>query len=161
YKQRKPPGEYRIAVVGDSFTANINNNLRWTELLEEQLNAAPQWRAFVNGRSTRVINLGVDGMGMVQFAAMVRHHAVGFEPDLIIVNFITDDLLRRPRYPLRPDTGDRNEAIRAYVRSNLLDRIDWLRLYPELFAATIGHHFGMTPQLWLDDRQYFAQDPAF
>ncbi|MFL5085553.1 MAG: hypothetical protein ACJ8FP_12115 [Xanthobacteraceae bacterium] len=25
YPQRKPPGEYRIAVIGDSFTANITN----------------------------------------------------------------------------------------------------------------------------------------
>jgi GDSL-like lipase/acylhydrolase family protein len=162
YPRRKPPGEYRIAVVGDSFTANITNNVRWTELVEQQLNAAPQWRAAADDRFTRVINFGVDGMGMVQFGAMVRHHVMDFEPDLIIVSLIADDILRRLRYLNRPGgDADRDGNIRAYVETNFLRRIDWLRVYPELFAATAGHYFGMRTQLPLDHRMHFARDPAF
>jgi len=162
YPQRKPSGEYRIAVIGDSFTANITNNVRWTELVEERLNASAQWRASVGGQFTRVINFGVDGMGMIQFAAMVRHHAMDFAPDLVIVNFIADDILRRVRYLNRPaGDGDRNAKIRAYVQDNFLHRIDWLRPYPELFAATFGQYFGMRTQLPLDHRMHFAREPAF
>ncbi|MFL6934947.1 MAG: SGNH/GDSL hydrolase family protein [Xanthobacteraceae bacterium] len=162
YPQRKPPREYRIAVVGDSFTANITNTVRWTELVEQQLNGTPRWRAAVDDRFTRVINFGVDGMGMVQFGAMVRHHVMEFQPDLIIVNFIADDILRRLRYLNRP-TGlaDRNVNIRAYVEENFLRQINWLRVYPELFAATAGYYFGMQTQLPLDHRLHLAHDPAF
>src|SRR5262249_38186690 len=34
YPTAKPRDEFRIAVIGDSFTANIVNNVRWTETLE-------------------------------------------------------------------------------------------------------------------------------
>jgi hypothetical protein len=77
YPKQKPSGEYRIAVVGDSMTANITNNVRWTEVLEASLNASPEWRVRVGDSFTRVINFAVDGMGMVQFAGMVRHHVCG------------------------------------------------------------------------------------
>jgi hypothetical protein len=162
YPQRRPPGEYRIAVVGDSLTANITNNVRWTELVEERLNAAPAWRAAVGGHFTRVINFGVDGMGMVQFGAMVRYHVMDFEPDLVIVNFIADDILRRVRYPQMPyATPDRDEAIRAYVRTNFLDRINWFRVFPELFAATVGRAWNMASALPLDPRVILASQPDF
>ena len=162
YPRRKPPGEYRIAVVGDSLTANITNTVRWTELVEEYLNAAPRWRAAVGGQFTRVINFGVDGMGMVQFGAMVRHHVIAFEPDLIIVNFIADDILRRVRYPNMPyATADRDKAVRAYVQTNFLDRIDWFRLFPELFAATVGRWWNMPCALPVDHRRILAAQPDF
>jgi hypothetical protein len=135
YPRGKPPGEYRIAVVGDSMTANITNNVRWTEALEEHLNVSPQWRARIGGKVTRVINLGVDGFGMVQFAAMVRHHVVVFNPDQVIVNLISDDILRRLRHlPVPPPTTDREPHIRAYVKTNILDRIDWLTPRSQLVA---------------------------
>ena len=79
--------------------------------------------AAVGDKFTRVINFGVDGMGMLQFAAMVRHHAIAFEPDLIIVNMISDSILRRIRYVGVPiPTNDRNEKIRLYVEEELLER---------------------------------------
>jgi hypothetical protein len=162
YPERKPPGEYRIAVVGDSMTANITNNVRWTEVLEERLNASPQWRASVGERFTRVINFGLDGTGMVQFGAIVRHHAMGYEPDLIIVNFISDSFLRRLRYNIVPYVGDDRAAnIRKYVQENYLSRIDWFRLYPELFAATVGNLWGMRSSLPVDVKVLMASDPQF
>src|SRR5262249_6049231 len=148
YPLRKPPGEYRIAVVGDSLTANITNNVRWTELVEQTLNTSPQWRAAVAGQITRVINFGVDGFVMVQFGALVGHPDRDFNPDLLVINVNREDTLRRLRYRNPPDgAADRNETIRAYVRANFLDRVDWLRPYPELFAATIGGWWNMPTAL--------------
>lgn len=162
YPKEKPANEYRIAVIGDSYTASINNNVRWTELLEDHLNAAPEWNEAVERRVTRVINFGVDGFGFMHFAAMLRHQTLAFQPDLVIVNFIGDDILRRFRFVVRPDgTGDQDQRIRTFVKTDLLDRIDWLRLRPELFAATIGSHFGMRSELPLDHRMLFATTPSF
>jgi hypothetical protein len=158
YPTRKPPGEYRIAVVGDSLVANITNNVRWTEVLEDELNASPRWRASVADRFTRVLNLGVDGLGMVQFGGMVRRHATEFEADLIVVNFISDSFLRRVRYVAAPFAGgDREQNIRRYVRTNYLERIDWLSLRPELFAATVGRLWGMRASLPVDARELMAE----
>src|SRR5262245_20063989 len=121
YPQRKPRGEFRIGIIGDSMTASIHNNVRWTEVLEAELNASPKWRARVGGAFTRVINFGVDGMGMIQFAAVLRHHAMDFEPDLVVVNFISDDILRRFRYKSTPPkAASREESIRHYVKKNFL-----------------------------------------
>ena len=162
YPQQKPPGEYRIAVVGDSLTANITNNVRWTERLEELLNASAKWRQETGNKFTRVINFGVDGMGMIQFSAMVRHHAMAFEPDLTIVNFISDSILRRLRYAGVPVShGGRNETIRTYVRRNYLDRIDWFNSCPELIGATIGRGRVRGCMLPLDAREILATEPSF
>ncbi len=158
YPRHKPSDEYRIAVIGDSMTANTQNNVRWTELVERQLNAAPKWRAFVGGRSTRVINFGVHMMGIVQFDAMLRYHAFDFEPDLIIVNFISDDIRRRLVFPMpptvRPDTEDK---LRLYIATNILYQIRWFRFYPELLAATAGQYLHLRCLLPLDERLIWAQ----
>jgi hypothetical protein len=156
YPRRKPPGEYRIAVVGDSMTANITNNVRWTEVVEERLNASPQWRASVGGQFTRVINFGIDGMGMEQFGAIARYHAMDFEPDLVMVNFISDDIYRPLRYARTPYQGETKQTVETYVRRNFLDRIDWFSLRPELFAATVGRLWGMRSSLPVDTKAILA-----
>jgi hypothetical protein len=157
YPVAKPVDEWRIAVVGDSFTASIYNTVRWTELLEDRLNASQQWRHLTGGKTTRVLNFGVDGMGLVQFAAKVRHHVPQFAPDMVIVNYVSDDLWRRMRYLFTPGTGSRTAAIRGYVQSHFLDNIDWIAWRSEALAATLGQRWGMTSQLPLDARTILAQ----
>jgi hypothetical protein len=162
YPRQKPRGEYRIAVVGDSMTANITNNVRWTEVLEEDLNASSKWRTRIDDKVTRVINFGVDGMGMVQFGAMVRHHVMGFEPDLIIVNFIADDILRRLRYfSVIPGSDGRVESVRSYVKKNFLEEINWFGVCPELLTATVGRLWGKRCALPLDPHEIVSAGPAF
>ena len=123
-------------------------------LLQELLNASPEWRARVGGKITRVINLGVDGFGMVQFAAMVRHHAAAFDPDEVIVNFISDDILRRRRRFLAPSTADDHQHyVRTYVTTHILDHMDWFTLHSQLlFAITYGRRRGQQPELPWDAR---------
>ncbi len=157
YPKKKPPGEHRIAVVGDSMTANITNNIRWTEVREASLNASPEWQALVGNKFTRVINFAVDGMGMVQFAGMVRHHVLSFEPDLTIVNFISDDILRRLRYV--GVSISREEDIRKFVQTHL-DEINWFSACPELITAMIGSRLGLRCALPLDPKELLASGPA-
>ena len=156
YPKEKPAGEYRIAVVGDSMTADVTNNIRWTELLEEKLNASPKWKRHVGDKFTRVINFAVDGTGMIQFAGMVRHHVPPFEPDQIIVNFVSDDILRRMRFPAGAGAlTDREASIRAYVNT-YLEQINWFSPCPELFVATVGHMFGLKCALPMDAKELLA-----
>ena len=147
------------------MTASIHNTVRWTEVLEAKLNASRKWRARVGGAFTRVINFGVDGMGMIQFAAMLRHHAMDFEPDLVVVNFISDDILRRFRYKSNPPrVANREESIRHYVKKNFLDHIDWFGLCPEAImvaAAAVRPNLGTPCSLPFGPRQIIASGPAF
>ncbi len=162
YPRQKPLDEYRIAVIGDSMTANTQNSVRWTEIVERQLNATPTWRAFVHGRSTRLINFGLPMLGMVQFAAMLRYHALDFDPDLIIVNFISDDVRRRLFFLIPPsESTDADEMLRLFIKTNILYQIDWLRPYPELFAATIGRLWNMRCHLPLDDGLVWSESVNF
>lgn len=142
YPVVKPIGEFRIAVVGDSFTANVTNNVRWTSLLQDDLNNG-DWRSRIGGMFTRVINFGVDGTGMVQFAAKVQHEVLGFKPDLIIINFISDDIFRRLRFAagFNP-VQDRAQFIDKYV-DEILSKLAWYRWYPEVVAITIGKRWNM------------------
>lgn len=162
YPMQKPTGEFRIAVIGDSFTANINNNVLWTDILQDQLNASPKWRAKTGKAFTRVINFGVDGFGMVQFAEMASHHIGKFSPDLVIVNFISDDILRRIRYlePVLADTAVANQenVISEYVQRHYLSRINWFRPYPELLAAIGGKYFGLTTRIPIDATEIYAEE---
>jgi hypothetical protein len=164
YPKNKPELEFRIAVIGDSFTANITNNVRWTELLESHVNSSSEWRAKIGGKFTRVINFGVDGTGIVQFSAMIRHHAVNFDPDLIVVNFISDDIFRRLRYSsYQPPVGrvSAEKAIIDGINANYLNQIRWFKIYPEFLAATVGRYLNLTASIPLDARVILAQKARY
>jgi hypothetical protein len=135
YPAAKPTGEFRIAAVGDSFTAGITSSVRWPDALQRNLNASDRWREAVGGRFTRVINFGIDGQGFEQFAGVVLHHVPPFEPDLVLVNFMSDDPLRRYRRAL--GFPPRAQAISQAVRDDFLPAIDWLDFSCSLVLATI------------------------
>jgi len=155
YPTAKPRDEFRIAVIGDSFTANIVNNVRWTETLERELNASAEWRSAIADKPTRVINFGVDGFGLTQFAAMLHYQAIGYEPDIVIVNFISDDVWRRLSYRRNPATEPER---RRYIRDRFLNRVDWLGVCPELLAAVAGRFIGLQCTMPLFAVDYVATD---
>jgi hypothetical protein len=84
------------------------------------------------------------------------HYVSAFEPDLVVVTFVTDDIFRKLRFLNVPySTGRRDQDLRAYINSYLAE-INWLRPYPELFAATLGPYFGMQTRLPLDTLSVLA-----
>ena len=90
----KPADEFRIAVLGDSFCATTTSDLTWTAALETVLNGDEKVkRAFGNAR-IRVLNFGLDGTGICQWPSVYKHKAARFQPDLVIINFIRDDIFR-------------------------------------------------------------------
>ena len=91
----KPVGEFRVVVLGDSFTGALTNDTAWPDFLEQKLNADEPLKAAVGAETIRTVNLGMDGTGVAQWPAVYRHQAVKYDPDLVLVNFITHDLTRR------------------------------------------------------------------
>ncbi len=149
YPVAKPAGEFRVAAIGDSFTAGVTNAVRWPAELETLLNADPAWTPRVGGRRTRVINHGLDGIGVVQFPAVLEHDARRFEPDVVLVSLILDTLYRRPySRGLSPGAAGTDADARAFVAANLLAPLPWWNPTPELLARSpAGRRLGLRPRL--------------
>jgi hypothetical protein len=142
----KPAGEYRIGVVGDSFTANVTSTLRWTDVLEDRLAASPEWSAIVGGRRTRVINFALDGIGTIQFGAVAEFVAPSFDLDLLIVNMLKNDVIRKP-YLRRRQGVVTPQDISAFVRDHVMTELNWFELHPEVLAVITGGRLGLSPHL--------------
>ena len=151
YPVQKPADEYRIALLGDSMVAGVDNNLRMSDLIQDYLNRSPAWRAFVGGKFTRVINFGMDGTGLVQWAPNYQFRARQFSPDLVIVNFILDDIMRRFVFRGTDPQIARNQLwpyIAARVTASMWKGMPWFDWYPELIANTaIGRLLHLQPRL--------------
>ena len=148
YPVAKPRGRFRIGLVGDSFTANVDNTIRWGDVLEDRLNASEAWRVMTGGRHVRVINFGLDGIGVVQFDDVAVEMAVPFEVDLLLVNLVREDVRRRPYYRGSASaTIIRSEQLTSYIDAEVLSRLPFWSIYPEVIARTLGHWLHLTPRL--------------
>jgi hypothetical protein len=100
----KPPGVFRVAVLGDSFT-----EARQVALEDTFLSVAE--RISNEGRDTgpaiEFLSFGVGGYGTGQELITLRRHALSFDPDLVLLAFtvgndISDNSRRLSRDPFRP-----------------------------------------------------------
>ncbi len=94
YPLPKPPREFRIALIGDSFTACITNDFPWADVLDDELNRDEQFKSRVHADAIRVLNIGTPGAGFHFFASNYVRFAERFAPDLVIVNYIEEDFPR-------------------------------------------------------------------
>jgi lysophospholipase L1-like esterase len=87
--ERKPPGTFRIAVLGDSITAahplRVGGAACFAEHLEQRLNARP------GSPRVEVLNFGTDGYGTPQEARLLETDASRFDPDLVIIAYCLND----------------------------------------------------------------------
>ena len=98
YEPAKQTAEFRIALIGDSLTACINNDLPWGDVLEDRLNADEGLKKVLGVCRFTVFNFGREGSGWRRFAKDFVEFAEPFKPDLVLVNYILQD------FP-RTDTG--------------------------------------------------------
>jgi len=102
----KPPGTYRIAILGDSFALakQVDVEAAFPRQLEGRLASCPA----LEGRRVDVLNFGVSAYGTGQELLMLRRRVWPFEPDLVLLAFLTgNDLLDSslelsPQLLLRP-----------------------------------------------------------
>lgn len=83
----KPPGTYRILLLGDSMSEGVEvalQDLYWKRL--ESL--LPQCAAFSN-RRIEVVSLAVNGYGTAQEYLTLREHGLKYRPDLVLLAFFT------------------------------------------------------------------------
>lgn len=115
----KPPGETRIAILGDSLVLSVQVpfSTTFTEQMERRLNEG----AAGSGRSYRVINAGVQGYGPVEELLFFREVVGQLRPDVVLVTvFVGNDaeeaLSSQPK--LAPDRG-----ITERVREGVITRL--------------------------------------
>ena len=83
----KPPGTYRILLLGDSMSEGVEVALQdvYWKRLESIL---PECPAF-SGRRIEVISLAVNGYGTAQEYLTLRERGLKYRPDLVLLAFFT------------------------------------------------------------------------
>jgi hypothetical protein len=102
----KPPGTFRIAVLGDSYAEafQVDRDATFWAVLERRLNET----CFAEtGIRVEVLNFGVSGYGTTQQLQMLRHYVWPYEPDLVLLAFLTgndlhDNTPELSDHPVRP-----------------------------------------------------------
>jgi hypothetical protein len=108
---QKPPSEFRVAVIGDSFSATTPSDITWPTLLQRDLNEDQALKKAIGKASFKVINFGLDGTGFVQWPNVYKYKVQPFHPDVVIVNFIGTDIDRRFFYRNTITIGDHDQAV--------------------------------------------------
>lgn len=134
YARPKPPGVRRVLVFGDSFT--------FGEEVSDDETFCHRLSGLLPG--VEVLNMGVRGYGHDQMLLYLREAAARYEPDLILLGYVTDDALRnlmtfrdfaKPRFTLRqgrlvlqgtPVPSPEELLRREPWRSKLLDLVTML-----------------------------------
>lgn len=85
----KPPGTYRILVLGDSITFGWGATYEKTfcYLLEKSLNANPP----VPGRKFEVLNTGVGNSNTAMEVEYFKEEGIKFQPDLVLLAWFIND----------------------------------------------------------------------
>lgn len=93
--KQKSEREYRIALIGDSFTAGVFNDRPWVGELQSMLDADDELSAALDVDRITVLNFGLEAIGMEQFDDVYADRAAEYDPDMVLASFISDDLRRR------------------------------------------------------------------
>lgn len=94
----KPPGAFRVVVLGDSFV--LGYTVARENLFVDQLEGL--WQS--EGRNVDVINAGTEGYSTDQEVAWFLKHGAAFDPDLVLLLPYENDLYwnSQPKYQATP-----------------------------------------------------------
>ena len=102
YSAAKAVKEYRIAIIGNSLTASINNEIPWPDVVQRTLAADQELLRTLDATSITVLNLGVPGGGYEFARRNTAPTAKRLSADLLIYNVTTKtDLLTFQASPSR------------------------------------------------------------
>ncbi len=120
YDRSKPANTFRIAVIGDSFTmpSGVNLDDSFHAIIEEELNN------LYENIDYQVINFGVGGYCLSQYVSVLRHKAIEYQPDLVIIGFcpendhklLPEDVVQRPY----TEKAIENSFFRSFVFKSLV-----------------------------------------
>lgn len=86
--------EFRIAVLGESFTGPTTATYQWVDTLEELLNNSPALVRAAGGKKIRAYNFGWVGAGFEHFWREYDRSARHFTPDFVVLNYLEIDFPR-------------------------------------------------------------------
>jgi len=94
YPINKPDNSFRIVVLGDSYTFGwgIELNETYSKVLERLLNERD------NDLKYEVLNFGVPGYNAAEKVEMLKYSAMKFDPDLIIFQYLIDDIINKAEF---------------------------------------------------------------
>jgi len=92
HQKQKPPGTFRIAVLGDSYAEarQVPIDATFWSVLEQRLASC----ANLYGKRIEVLNFGVPGYGTAQELIMLRQQVWDYSPDMILLAFSTGNDVR-------------------------------------------------------------------
>lgn len=97
----KPPGVFRVAVLGDSFVEAFQvepeNDL--CAVLEDALQDCEA----IEDRRVEALNFGVSGYGTAQSLLMLKHYVWEYEPDVVVLAFFAGNDVRNNSATLETD----------------------------------------------------------
>lgn len=102
----KPPGELRIAILGDSCAEAIQvpaEETFWARLEEELAASCPALAGPQGKREVQTVNFGVSGYGTAQELLTLRHEVWDYQPDLVLLAFYPGNDVRNNYRPLEQD----------------------------------------------------------
>ncbi len=140
YAIEKPPGTFRILVLGDSIgfgfctqDASIPLDSIFAKVLERRLNA----RSDLGFERFEIINFSVTGYDTRQEVEFLATKGIAFSPDLVLVAYHLNDKEQRRFWESRVLLGDSSSlAHRQLIIRSHLARLVWYRL--PLLGETLG-----------------------
>lgn len=124
----KPPGTFRIAVVGDSFTEapHVSYDHTFCAVTERELGGCKG----LAGRKVQVMDFGVDAYGTAQELLTLHRHAWQYSPDMVVLAFFSGNDLRNNSVVLE---GDKCRPFYVYDGDKLVlggpfERSRWFHL---------------------------------
>ena len=128
YPRQKPPGTLRIAGLGDSvmFGWGVGQPELYLEVLERRLNGAPRTPR------VEVLNFAVPGYNTAMEVAVFERKALAFDPDLVILHFVPNDLALPPFLQPPRRLGSLGRSFLLELVRNRLQGLPGLR-EPRLF----------------------------
>ncbi len=90
YSQVKPPGTYRIALIGASviMASGADQSLSFEALTEARLNREPP---STSHSKYEILNFAVAGYGFQQFVAVTEKRALKYQPDVLLIGALAGD----------------------------------------------------------------------
>jgi len=89
HEREKPENEFRFALLGDSFTAGME--VPFDDLYFNVAKRALAQCPGLSGRRPVPIAFGISGIGTAQELEILRNTAWDYDPDLIILAFVSND----------------------------------------------------------------------
>jgi hypothetical protein len=138
YSLPKPPGTFRILMVGDSFTEGVGVSAKETfsKQLEERLRDRPGPMKF------EVINAGVASYSPLLEYLYLKEQGLRLQPDLVVLNFDLSDLHDDITYTARARVDERGIPIgvgpspdeHEILPKPLIPAKDWLKAHVRLYS---------------------------